>query len=80
MATPVEVTVLARRYGTAAGPGAPASVRVAPTQLLFADEPGPLFERWPTVPILAAALDVAQDGARGRQILDEWAVPNAVWR
>jgi hypothetical protein len=34
---------------------------------------------WPAAPTLAVALDVAQDQARGREILEGWRVPRAVW-
>lgn len=80
VASQLEVTMAARRFGTTAGPGAPALLRIAPTPLLFSSEAGPRVGRWLSVPLLTAALDLAQDRARGREILEEWAVNDAVWR
>ena len=80
VASKLEVTMAARRFGTTAGPGAPALLRIAPTPLLFSTPAGPRAGRWLSVPVLAAALDLAQDRARGREILENWAVSDAVWR
>ena len=80
VASQLEVTMAARRFGTTAGPGAPALVRIAPTPLLFSFAAGPRVGRWLSVPLLSAALDLAQDRARGREILENWAVNDAVWR
>jgi hypothetical protein len=80
VASQLEVTMAARRFGTTAGPGAPAFLRIAPTPLLFSSEAGPRAGGWLSVPLLSAALDLAQDRARGREILENWAVTDAVWR
>lgn len=80
VASPVQVANAARQFGTTAGPGAPATVRVAPTLLVFKGDVGPAAGGWPTVPLVVAALDIAQDRARGREILNDWVVPDAIWR
>lgn len=80
---PVEVSIAQRRYG-ASEPGSGAAVlAVAPTSPVVAGtaartvpEPG----GWPVAPKLAVALDLAQDQARGRQILADWDDVDAVWR
>lgn len=81
---PVEVSIAVRRYG-AAEPGAGAAVlSVAPAAPVCAgpgDDPNqPDVGGWPAAPKLAAALDMAQDRARGREILDDWRDQDAVWR
>lgn len=80
---PVDVTIAARRYH-AVPPGQDAAVvAVAPARAVAAgvgDDPAPVVDGWPAAPRLAVALDLAQDRARGRQILDEWDAPDAVWR
>ena len=80
VASQLEMTMAARRFGTTAGPGAPAMLRIAPTPLLFSSAAGPRAGRWLSVPLLTVALDLAQDRARGRAILEDWAVNDAVWR
>ncbi len=81
---PVELDIAQRRYH-AAKPGAgAASVAVAPVRAVTAppDDDSEVSELggWPAAPLLAIALDLAQDRARGRQILDEWEVDGAAWR
>jgi hypothetical protein len=81
---PVEVSIAARRYGVAE-PGAGAAVlTVAPAAPVCAgpgDDPHqPDVGGWPVAPKLVAALDLAQDRARGREILDDWRDSGAVWR
>ena len=80
---PVDVSVALRRHG-AVEPGTGAAVvAVAPVIAVTA---GPadaellVVEGWPAAPLLAVALDLAQDRARGREILMDWDVPGAVWR
>lgn len=44
------------------------------------DETAPVADGWPAAPLLAVSLDLAEDRARGRQMLAEWQVPGAVRR
>lgn len=80
---PVEVSIAVRRYG-AAQPGVGAAViAVAPVTAVVAG-PGDadvlIIDGWPAAPVLAVALDLAQDRARGREILNGWEVDGAVWQ
>ena len=79
---PVAISAALRRYG-AAQPGTGAAVlAVAPATPVTAGTGGdhvPVIDGWPAAPILAVALDLAQDRARGREILTEWRVTDAVW-
>ncbi len=80
---PVDVTIAVRRYGAAEGGAGAAVLEVAPaTPVVSADpgEPGLLIDGWPAAPVLAVALDLAQDRARGREILGEWSIDGDVWR
>lgn len=80
---PVEVSIAQRRYG-ASEPGSGAAVlTVAPASPVVAGTAArvvPHVGGWPAAPKLAVALDLAQDQARGRQILEEWNDVDAVWR
>jgi len=80
---PVDVSIALRRHG-AAEPGTGAAVvSVAPVTAATAgpdDVDVPIIEGWSAAPLLAVALDLAQDRARGREILMDWDVPGAVWR
>ena len=64
---PVEVSVAVRRYGRAAPGTGAAVVAVAPVSEVVAgvgDNQVPLLDGWPAAPVLAVALDLAQDRAR----------------
>lgn len=79
---PVAVTIAVRRHEQArAGAGA---ARVAPAPVLAATRPDVVtpitVDGWPAAPSLAVALDLAQDRARGREILNDWSHDGAVWR
>jgi hypothetical protein len=81
---PVDVSIARRRYGAAeAGAGA-AVLTIAPATPVVAGvdsgHPVPVVDGWPVAPKLAVALDLAQDKARGREILADWADPDGVWR
>jgi len=81
---PVELSIALRRYHTAEPGTGAASLAVAPVRAVTATpddgvEP-PLLDGWPLAPVLAVALDLAQDRARGREILDDWEISGAVWR
>ena len=39
----------------------------------------PMIDRWPAAPLVAVALDVAQDTGRGREILEQWDVGHGIW-
>ena len=79
---PVELSIATRRYG-AATPGAGAAViAVPPTPLVterYEDDVVPMIQRWPAAPLLAVALDLAQDTGRGREILSEWSAGHGIW-
>jgi hypothetical protein len=79
----VDVSIAQRRYGPAA-PGAGAAVLLVPPAALVVaaegDSSAPEVDGWLVAPRLAVALDLAQDRARGREILEGWEVDDAVWR
>lgn len=78
---PVDISIAVRTYGPAPPGQGSASIAVAPVSAVVADEPSlPLVDGWPAAPKLAVALDLAQDRARGREILESWSTPDAVWR
>jgi hypothetical protein len=80
---PVEITIAVRRYGMARPGTGTASVAVPPTSLVT-DAPKkdvlPLVEDWPAAPLVAVALDLAQDPGRGREILLDWKEGDGIWR
>lgn len=79
---PVDVSIAVRRYG-AAQPGLGAAVvAVVPARSILAPVPQEVAEvgGWPAAPLTAVALDLAQDRARGRQMLEEWRIGDGVWR
>ncbi len=77
---PVVVTIAARRYGVVRDPGvAAASIAVAPTSAVTDETRMPVRQRWPLAHPVAVALDLAQDRARGREILGDWSPPERVW-
>lgn len=80
---PVEVSVAVRRYGRAEPGTGAAVIAVAPVSEVVAgpdDDDVPVLDGWPAAPVLAVALDLAQDRARGREILSDWSIDDAVWR
>lgn len=81
---PAELSVTVRRLHAAAPGAGAASLAVAQvsavTERPEAGAGVPMVDGWPAAPMLAVALDLAQDRARGRQILDDWDVDGAVWR
>jgi hypothetical protein len=79
---PVEISIAVRRYGAADHGMGSAVLAVPPAAAVVAnpDAAGILDVRgWPAAPLLAVALDLAQDPARGREILQSWDHPDAVW-
>lgn len=77
---PVGVTIAARRYGVARDPQvAAASVAVAPVGDVTQFREWPRAHSWPLAHPVAVALDLAQDRARGREILEDWSPPERVW-
>lgn len=77
---PVVVTIVARRYGVARDASvAAASVAVAPASEVTDEALQPVPQRWPLAHPVAVALDLAQDRARGREILEDWSPPERVW-
>lgn len=77
---PVVVTIAARRYGVARDASvAAASIAVAPTSEVTDEALQPVHPGWPLAHPVAVALDLAQDRARGREILEDWSPPGRVW-
>jgi hypothetical protein len=79
---PVELSIAVRRYGAAAPGAGSAVIAVPPTSLVTErneDEETPMIDRWPTAPLVAVALDVAQDTGRGREILEQWSAGHGIW-
>lgn len=77
---PVVVTIAARRYGVARDAGtAAASVAVAPASAVTNEARDPVHQPWRLAHPVAVALDLAQDRARGREILADWNPPERVW-
>lgn len=73
-------TIALRRHGAAPDPGvATASIAVAPVAAVTAERGRTSGSGWPLAHPVAVALDLAQDRARGREILDEWSPPERVW-
>ena len=79
---PVELSIATRRYGAAASGAGAAVLAVPPTSLVNERNENdliPMIKRWPAAPLLAVALDLAQDKGRGREILQEWSAGRGVW-
>lgn len=77
---PVMVTIAARRYGVARDASvAAASIAVAPAREVTGETLPPLHQPWPLANPVAVALDLAQDRARGREVLENWSPPERVW-
>ncbi len=79
---PVELSIATRRYGAAASGAGAAVIAVPPTSLVTEpnlDDVTPVIRRWPAAPLLAVALDLAQDKGRGREILEEWSAGRGIW-
>jgi hypothetical protein len=79
---PVMVTIARRTYMAEPWPAqAAASVSVAPASLVAKHRLPPRRKgRWPLAHPLAVALDLAQDRARGREILEDWTPPEEFQR
>lgn len=77
---PAAVTIALRRHGGASDPGlAAASIAVPPVEEVT-NRPGErTAEGWPLAHTVAVALDLAQDQARGREILEDWSPDERVW-
>lgn len=77
---PAAMNIAARRYGTARDPHlAAASMAVAPVSDVTVHRKPPRSQSWPLAHPVAVALDLAQDRARGREILEDWSPPERVW-
>ncbi len=79
---PVELSIATRRYGAAAPGAGSAVIAVPPTSLVTErnkDDVTPEIDRWPAAPLVAVALDVAQDTGRGREILEQWSAGHGIW-
>ena len=82
---PVNVSIAVRRHGAAEPGTGRAVITVPPTRAVTAgldseDSDPPEIDGWLAAPVLTVALDLAQDRARGREILTDWNHPDAVWR
>jgi hypothetical protein len=79
---PVELSIATRRYGAAVPGAGSAIIAVPPTSLVNernGDDVIPTIQGWPAAPLVAVALDVAQDTGRGREILNEWRDGHGIW-
>ena len=81
---PVDLSIAVRRFGSAQPGSGAAIVKVAPTSAVTAGvrdsaATPPDLDGWPAAPVLAVALELAQDRARGHQLLADWSHPDAVW-
>lgn len=77
---PVAVNIAARRYGIAHDAQvAAASVAVAPVADVTSFRQPPRSGLWPLAHPVTVALDLAQDRARGREILEDWSLLDRVW-
>jgi hypothetical protein len=77
---PVVVTIAARRHGVARDASvAAASIAVAPASAVTNETRDPVHQPWRLAHPVAVALDLAQDRARGREILADWTPPEHVW-
>ena len=79
---PVLVSIARREYGSAdASARAAASIAVAPASLVTSRREPPRGRGgWPLAHPLAVALDLAQDHARGREVLEDWTPPQGFHR
>jgi hypothetical protein len=79
---PVELSIATRRYGAAAPGAGSAVIAVPPTSLVSErneDDVASIIDGWPAAPLVAVALDVAQDTGRGREILEGWSAGHDIW-
>jgi len=77
---PVVITIATRRYGVARDASvAAASIAVAPVSAVTGETRPPVHQRWRLAHPVAVALDLAQDRARGREILEDWSPSERVW-
>jgi hypothetical protein len=79
---PVDVSIAVRRYGVAEPGTGAAVVAVPPTSLINSPADGdlsPIIHGWPAAPMVAVALDLAQDRSRGREILSDWKDGHGIW-
>ncbi len=74
---PLDITVAGRRYGVARPGTGVAAVAVAPVRQVLSGQ-GRL-DGWRAAPDLAVALGLAEDPARGREILRDWPGEGHVW-
>lgn len=75
---PVDITIAARRYGLARPGTGPAAVAVAPVRQILHNDAATL-DGWRQAPKLAVALQLANDPARGREILRDWTGDDHAW-
>lgn len=76
----VAATIAARRHGVVRDATvAAASIAVAPAPEVTAKTRKLAEQPWPLAHPVAVALDLAQDRARGREILEDWRPPERVW-
>ena len=77
---PVSIIVAARRYGVARPGTGPAAVAVSPVRQVLSGSADTSLSGWRTASELAVALGLANDPARGREILKDWPGEGHVWR
>jgi hypothetical protein len=79
---PVEISIATRRYGAAEPGTGSAVISVPPTSLVIergGNEDVLQIDGWPIAPVVAVALDLAQDRTRGREILEDWKAGDGIW-
>jgi hypothetical protein len=77
---PAAASIALRRHGAAVDAGsAAASIAVPPVAAVTSDRGRRSASGWPLAHPVAVALDLAQDRARGREILEDWSPPERVW-
>lgn len=77
---PAALTIALRRHGLAPDPAvAAASVAVPPVSAVTSPPASRSAGGWPLAHPVAVALDLAQDRARGREILQDWNAVERVW-
>ena len=77
---PAAASIALRRHGTAPDPlTAAASVAVPPVRAVTDHRTARTLSGWRLAHPVAVALDLAQDRARGREILDDWSPDERVW-
>jgi hypothetical protein len=77
---PAAASIALRRHGSAPDPlTAAASIAIPPVRAVTDHRGVRMLSGWPLAHPVAVGLDLAQDRARGREILDDWSPAERVW-